>query len=197
MREKTVLIAELYKVVALVRTFNGERSPARGRCAVRTTQYTHDPTVTTRRRGGARITRCCRHRPGGGGRRGGYAREGLEKAVAVWAMVAAHGRPRAAGRVSAPGEEGGRRSGRRRRAERVGPDGVGEGGRRGLRIADTYLPGEEERRVRKWSSWEGACCAGAGAGVYGRGVRAGRGRGEERVCHERLPSGYSTAAAHK
>ena len=75
MREKTVLIAELYKVVALVRTFNGERSPARGRCAVRTTQYTHDPTVTTRRRGGARITRCCRHRPGGGGRRGGYARE--------------------------------------------------------------------------------------------------------------------------
>ena len=32
--------------------------------------------------------------------------------------VAAHGRPRAAGRVSAPGEEGARRSGRRRRAER-------------------------------------------------------------------------------
>ena len=28
----------------------------------------------------------------------------------VWAMVAAHGRPRAAGRVSCPGEEGARRS---------------------------------------------------------------------------------------
>jgi len=38
----------------------------------------------------------------------------------------------------------------------VGPDGVGEGGRRGLRIADTHLPGGE----RKTAYWKGRCGAG-------------------------------------
>ena len=72
-------------------------------------------------------------------------------------MVAAHGRPRA-GRVPRDGEDwrgrvavggGVGQSG-------VGPDGVGEGGRRGLRIADTHLPGGE----RKTAYWKGRCGAG-------------------------------------
>ena len=76
----------------------------------------------------------------------------------------------------------------------VGLDGVGEGGRRGLRIADTHLPREGRATAKKRSTWEGACCAGAGkvrepveaspfgcSGIYGQGVRAGRGRGEARV----------------
>ena len=47
----------------------------------------------------------------------------------------------------------------------VGLDGVGvEGGRRGLRIADTHLPREGRATAKKRSTWEGACCAGAGAG---------------------------------
>jgi hypothetical protein len=82
------------------------------------TRYTHGPTATTRRRGDARIKRCCRQRPGGV--EGTHIREKAPK-EGVWAMVAAHGRPRAAGRASAPGRrglEGARRSRRRRRAER-------------------------------------------------------------------------------
>ena len=64
--KKTVLIAELIEYALLTRTL----SRARLRRAVRTThgrRYTHDPTVTTRRRGGAHITRRCRHRPSEGG----------------------------------------------------------------------------------------------------------------------------------
>ena len=57
-------------------------------------------------------------------------------------MVAAHGRPRAAGRVSAPGRRGGGASQQVAASGRAASDrGVGEGGRRGLRIADTHLPG--------------------------------------------------------
>ena len=57
-------------------------------------------------------------------------------------MVAAHGRPRAAGRASAPGRRGGGASQQAVASGRAASDrGVGEGGRRGLRIADTHLPG--------------------------------------------------------
>ena len=72
-------------------------------------------------------------------------------------MVAAHGRPRAAGRASAPGRRGGGASQQAVASGRAASDrGVGEGGRRGLRIADTHLPGGE----RKTAYWKGRCGAG-------------------------------------
>jgi hypothetical protein len=46
------------------------------------------------------------------------------------------------------------RRGRVAAGDGVGPDGVGDGGRRGLRIADTHLPGEE-RKTTKY--WKGPC----------------------------------------
>jgi hypothetical protein len=53
----------------------------------------------------------------------------------------ARARPRAAGRVSAPGRRGGGASQQAAASGRAASDrGVGEGGRRDLRIADTHLP---------------------------------------------------------
>ena len=82
--------------------------------------------------------------------------------VRWWRASAAAAR----GQGECPGKAGGalQQAAASGRAASDPPDGVGEGGRRGLRIAVTHLSGEEGRRVRKWSSWEGACCAGAGAG---------------------------------
>jgi hypothetical protein len=67
---------------------------------------------------------------------------------------ARHGRPRAAGRVSAPGEAGGRVAARRRRLEeRCGVADVTAASERAadaasLRIADTHLPGEERKTTK-------------------------------------------------
>ena len=70
-------------------------------------------------------------------------------------MVAAHGRPRA-GRVPRDGEEGARRSRPAASGRAASDRGLGEGGRRGLRIAETHLPGGE----RKTAYWKGRCGAG-------------------------------------
>ena len=115
MRKEMVLIADLIKDVYT--TVSRTVTPRRAYDTYNT-RYTHGPPATTRRRGDARIKRCCRQRPGGV--EGTHIREKAPK-EGVWAMVAAHGRPRAAGRASAPGRrglEGARRSRRRRRAER-------------------------------------------------------------------------------
>ena len=62
-------------------------------------------------------------------------------------MVAAHGRPRA-GRVPRDGEEEARRSRPAASGRAASDRGLGEGGRRGLRIADTHLPGEERKTTK-------------------------------------------------
>jgi hypothetical protein len=73
--------------------------------------------------------------------------------------------------------------------------GVGEGGRRGLRIADTHLPGEERKTTKHTGRYPCGSRArlvlagdavGTGKGCrqeVRRGAgRLGRGRGEERAC---------------
>ena len=55
------LIAELFRrYIPLSRTVTPRRT-----YDTYNARYTHGLTVTTRRRGDARIKRCCRHRPGG------------------------------------------------------------------------------------------------------------------------------------
>ena len=103
-------------------------------------------------------------------------------------MGAAHGRPRAAGRVSAPGEAGGAsqhdggvwKSG-------VADRGVGEGGRRGLRIADTHLPGEE----RKTTKHTGRYPCGSRARLVLAGDAVGTGKG----CRQEVRRGAGRGVA--
>jgi len=60
----------------------------------------------------------------------------------------ARARPRAAGRVSAPGRRGGGASQQAAASGRAASDrGVGEGGRRDLRIADTHLPASADTHL--------------------------------------------------
>ena len=121
MRKEMVLIADLRPHIPLSRTVTTPRRTY----DTYNTRYTHGPTATTRRRGDARIKRCCRQRPGGV--EGTHIREKAPR-EGVWAMVAAHGRPRAAGRASAPGRRGG---GASQQAGSVRQSGVGPRPRRG------------------------------------------------------------------
>ena len=83
------------------------------------------------------------------------------------------GRGPRAGRVPRDGEEGARRSRPAASGRAASDRGVGEGGRRGLRIADTHLPGEE----RKTTKHTGRYPCGSRARLVLAGDAVGTGKG--------------------